>query len=118
MFFLCCCFERSRVATFHKNIRNFRDIDRNGLLGAAASLDWSAFGFYTMLNFLLDTFVYMRRINVTEGDRLSSVRNWVYENVELAINERDAAYKVWHDNISRVRQRRAGAKKPPRQSIL
>jgi hypothetical protein len=23
--------------------------------------------------------------------------------VELAVNERDAAYKVWHDNINRVR---------------
>jgi hypothetical protein len=23
--------------------------------------------------------------------------------VDLAVNERDAAYKVWHDNINRVR---------------
>jgi hypothetical protein len=25
--------------------------------------------------------------------------------VELAVNERDAAYKVWHDNINKVRDR-------------
>jgi hypothetical protein len=28
------------------------------------------------------------------------------ESVELAVNERDAAYKVWHDNINRVRRDR------------
>jgi hypothetical protein len=50
--------------------------------------------FYTMLNFLVDTFVPMRRIRVTEGDILCSVRNWFDEIVELAVNERDAAYKV------------------------
>jgi hypothetical protein len=42
MIFLSCYFERSRVATLYKRIRSFRDIDRDGLLGAAASLDWSA----------------------------------------------------------------------------
>jgi hypothetical protein len=68
MIFLSCCFERSRVATLYKSIRSFRDIERNGLLEAAASLVWSAVWlmaglnekvecFYTMLNFLLDTFV-------------------------------------------------------------
>jgi hypothetical protein len=59
--------------------------------------------FYTMLNFLLDTFVPVYRIKVTKGDRLCSVRNWFDENVEVAVNERDAANKVWHDNINRVR---------------
>jgi hypothetical protein len=54
-----------------------------------------------MLNFLLDTFVPVRRINVTEGDRLCSVRNWFDESVELVVNERDSAYKVWYDNIDR-----------------
>jgi hypothetical protein len=55
------------VATLCKSIRSSRDIDRDGLLGAAASLDWSAVWFmsgvnenvecfYTMLNFLLGTF--------------------------------------------------------------
>jgi hypothetical protein len=58
--------------------------------------------FYTMLNFLLDTFVPVRRIRVTEGHRLCSVV-W---SVELAINERDVAYKVWNDNINRVREDR------------
>jgi hypothetical protein len=77
LIFLSCCFERSRVATFYKSIRSFRDIDRDGLLGAAASLDWSEIWFmagvnekveyfYKMLNFLLDTFVPVRRIRVTE----------------------------------------------------
>jgi hypothetical protein len=47
-----------------------------------------------MLTFLLDTFVHVRRIKVTVGDRLCSVRNWFDESVELANNERDAAYKV------------------------
>jgi hypothetical protein len=42
MIFLSCCFERS---TLYKSIRSFRDIDRDGLLGAAASLDWSAVWF-------------------------------------------------------------------------
>jgi hypothetical protein len=62
------------------------DIDRDGLFGTAASLKWSAVWFmagvnekvecfYTMLNFLLDTFVPVRRIKITEGDRLCSVRN-------------------------------------------
>jgi hypothetical protein len=117
MIFLSCCFERSRVATLYKDIRSFRDIDRDGLLRAAASLDWSSVWFmagvnekkecfYTMLNFLLDTFVPVRRIRVTEGDRLSSVRNFFDESMELAINERDAANKVWHDNINRVRGER------------
>jgi hypothetical protein len=32
MIFLSCCFKRSRVATLYKNIRIFRDIDRDGLL--------------------------------------------------------------------------------------
>jgi hypothetical protein len=59
-----------------------------------------------MLIFLLDTFVPVRRIKVTEGDRIWSVRNWFDESVELAVNERDAAYKVWHDNINRVRGHR------------
>jgi hypothetical protein len=45
----------------------------------------------------------VRRIRVTEGDRLCSVRNWFDDSVDLAVNERDAAYKVWHDNINRVR---------------
>jgi hypothetical protein len=45
----------------------------------------------------------VRRIRVTEGDRLCSVCNWFDGSVELAVNERDAAYKVWHDNINRVR---------------
>jgi hypothetical protein len=62
--------------------------------------------FYTMLNFLLDTFVPVRRIRVTEEDRVCSVCNWFDESVELAVNERDAAYKVWHDNINRVREDR------------
>jgi hypothetical protein len=55
------------------SIRSFRDIDRDGLHGAAASLDSSALWFlagvnekvecfYTMLNFLLGTFVPVRRI--------------------------------------------------------
>jgi hypothetical protein len=45
----------------------------------------------------------LRRIKVTESDRLCSVCNWFDESVELAVNERGAAYKVWHDNINRVR---------------
>jgi hypothetical protein len=56
-----------------------------------------------MLNFLLDTFLPVRRIKVTEGDRLRSARNWFDESVELEVNERDAAYKGWHDNINRVK---------------
>jgi hypothetical protein len=56
------------------------------------------------LNFLLDTFVPVSRIRVTEGDRLCSVRNWFEGSVELAVKERDAAYKVWHDNINRVKE--------------
>jgi hypothetical protein len=55
-----------------------------------------------MLDFLLDTFVPVRRIRVSEGDRLCSVCNWFDRSVELAVNERDAAYKVWHDNIKRA----------------
>jgi hypothetical protein len=78
MVFLSCCFERLRVATLYKNIQGFRDIERDGLLGAAASLDCSAVWFiarvneifecfYTILNFLLDTFMPVRRIKVTKG---------------------------------------------------
>jgi hypothetical protein len=64
--------------------------------------------FHTMLNFLLDTFVPVRRIKVTKGDRLCilcrlCVRNWFDESLELAINKRDAGHKVWHDNINRIR---------------
>jgi hypothetical protein len=98
----------------YNNIRSLRDIYRHGLLGVAASLDWSAVWFmagvneilecfYTMLNFLLDTFMAVCQITVIEGDRLCSVRNWFDESVEPAINEKDAAYKVWQDNIYRER---------------
>jgi hypothetical protein len=89
MIFLSCCFERSRVATLY--------IDRDELLGATVSLDWSAVWFmagvnekvecfYTRLNFLLDTFMPVRQIRVTERDRLCRVRNWIDESVELAVN--------------------------------
>jgi hypothetical protein len=44
------------------------------------------------LHDLFDTFVPVRRIKVTKGDRLCSVRNWFDESVELAVNESDAAY--------------------------
>jgi hypothetical protein len=106
MIFLSCYFERSRGATMYKSKRSVRDIDRDGLLGAAASLDWSAVWFmanekvecfYTILNFRLDTFVPVLRIKVTERDGLCSVRNW------FAVNKKDASYKVWHNNINRVR---------------
>jgi hypothetical protein len=33
------------LVSLYKNIRSFRNIDRDGLLGAAASLDWSAVWF-------------------------------------------------------------------------
>jgi hypothetical protein len=46
--------------------------------------------FYTMLNFLLDTFMPVRHIKVIEG--LCSVRTWFDESVDLVINEKDAAY--------------------------
>jgi hypothetical protein len=36
-------------------------------------------------------------------DRLCSVRNWFDESVKLAVNERDADYKIWHENINKVR---------------
>jgi hypothetical protein len=86
MIFLSCCFERLRVATLYKNIRSYRNMDWSRLLEPAASLNWSAVwfmagvnekvdGFYTMLNFFLDTFVPVRRIKVIEGDRLCSVCN-------------------------------------------
>jgi hypothetical protein len=45
MNFLSCCFEKAIVVILYKNIRIFRDIDRDVLLGAAASLDWSAVWF-------------------------------------------------------------------------
>jgi hypothetical protein len=45
-----------------------------------------------------------RQIKVIEG--LCSVRTWFDESVELAINEKDAAYKVWQDNIYRERGER------------
>jgi hypothetical protein len=38
--------------------------------------------FYTILNFQSDTFVPVRRIRVTDGDRLCSVRNWFDESVD------------------------------------
>jgi hypothetical protein len=50
----------------------------------------------------------VRRIKVTKGDRLCilcrlCVRNWLDESVELIINKRNVAHKVWHDNINRIR---------------
>jgi hypothetical protein len=45
----------------------------------------------------------VRWIKFTKGDRLGSVRNWFDESLELAINERDATYKVWHYNMNRVK---------------
>jgi hypothetical protein len=42
----------------------------------------------------------------SERGKLCSVRNWFHKSVELAINERDAAYKIWHDNINRVKGER------------
>jgi hypothetical protein len=56
MIFLSCCFERSRVATLYKNIRSFRDIDRDGLLGTAASLHWSEVWFMAGVNEKLEYF--------------------------------------------------------------
>jgi hypothetical protein len=49
----------------------------------------------------LDTFVPVRRLKVK--DRLCSVCKWFYESVKLAINDKDAAYKVWHENTNKVR---------------
>jgi hypothetical protein len=43
----------------------------------------------------------VRRIRLTKGDRLCSVRNRFEESVELAVNERDADY--WQNNIKWVR---------------
>jgi hypothetical protein len=40
------------------------------------------------------------------SETLCSVRNWFDGSVELAVNGRDAAYKIWHDNIKRVRSDR------------
>jgi hypothetical protein len=51
----------------------------------------------------VNTFVPVRRIKVTEEDILCSVHNWFDGSVKLAVNERDAAYKIWQDNINRVR---------------
>jgi hypothetical protein len=115
MILLSRCFERSRVATLYKNIISSRDIDRDGLRGAAATLDccavWLMAGvnekvecFNTILNFLLDTVVLVRRIKVTKGNSLCSVHNWFDESVEHAVNERDAAYNIGHDNINRVKE--------------
>jgi hypothetical protein len=42
-----------------------------------AGVDEKVEYFYTMLNFLLDTFVPVRRIRYTEGDILCSVCNWL-----------------------------------------
>jgi hypothetical protein len=38
------------LVSMYKNIRSFRNIDRDGLLGAAASLDWSAVWFMAGVN--------------------------------------------------------------------
>jgi hypothetical protein len=67
--------------------------------------------FPRFLDFLLDAFVPVRGIKVIKKDRLCilcrlCVRNWFDESVELAINKRDAAYKVWHNNITRIRGNR------------
>jgi hypothetical protein len=59
MVFLSCYFERSREATLYKNIRSFRDIDRNGLLGAAASFDWSSVWFMAGVNEKVECFYTM-----------------------------------------------------------
>jgi hypothetical protein len=48
-------------------------------------------------------YIPVRWIKVTKGDKLGSVRNWFDKSLEPAINEGDAAYKVWHDNMNRVR---------------
>jgi hypothetical protein len=45
MIFLSCCIGKSSMTTLHKHLRSFRDIDRDGLFEAAASLDWSAVWF-------------------------------------------------------------------------
>jgi hypothetical protein len=76
MILLFCCFGRSRVATLYKSIRSFRDIDRDGLLGAAAfmsGVDEKVQCFYTMLNFLLDTFVPVRRQNNVPGFSFATI---------------------------------------------
>jgi hypothetical protein len=82
MIFLSCCFACGYVVQVWFMVGLNEEVER----------------FYTMLNFLLDTFVRVHRIKVTEGDRLCSTRNWFDESVELAINERNVAYKDWHVN--------------------
>jgi hypothetical protein len=80
----------------YKSIRSFKDFDRDELLlwtgvqfGLWAGVHEKVECFYTMLNFLLDTFGLVRRIKVTEGDIAE-----LDESVELAVNERDVAYKI------------------------
>jgi hypothetical protein len=84
MIFRSCCFEKLRVVQEYNT--SYRDIDRSGLLGPAASLNWGAVSFMAgvnqkvdcfsaMLIFFLNTFVLVRRIKVTEGERLCSVCN-------------------------------------------
>jgi hypothetical protein len=92
MIFLYYCFERSRVATLYKNIRSFRNIDRDELLGDAASLDWISCWIH---------------LSLCVGSRsLKGTTFAIDESVELGINERDAACKVWHDISNRVRGNR------------
>jgi hypothetical protein len=54
-----CCFKRSRVATLYKSIRSFKNIDRDRLLGAAASLDCSAVWFMVGVNENVECFYTM-----------------------------------------------------------
>jgi hypothetical protein len=104
MVFLSCCFERLRVATLYKNIQGFRDIYRDGLLGAAASLNWSAVWFMAKLNEIFECFYTMllvRRIKVTKGTDYAAfaigfTRMWSWQSTREML-------LIRHDNINRLR---------------
>jgi hypothetical protein len=59
--------------------------------------------FYSMLFYLMDTFVPKRLVRVRVGDDICGVRNWLDDRVEVAIRERNDSYDVWSNNVNRVR---------------
>jgi hypothetical protein len=101
------CFDISK-----KWVRNFKNIEGDDFVHAAAELDWSSIMyvsgvnekidlFYAFIRLLLDTFAPMKLVKLQQNKSLNGVENWITDEILRLIEDRDRAYKLWHDNINR-----------------
>jgi hypothetical protein len=104
-----------QAGTIVKKVRNFKNIVQSELLEAAVLLDWESIPFvsglnakievlYTFLNHLLDVFAPIKYVKKKKPvGCVNGFENWFNEECQIAVDARNAAYKVWHDNINKLK---------------